>query len=78
MQSADNAAFIAQLGAGTTGAELFGAATAAEARGDIQAPGSVTTGVTGADAISNIISLTAAEYAAIGTKDAATLYVIVG
>lgn len=66
------------LGAGTTGAELFGAATAAEARGDIQAPGSVTAGVTGADAISNIISLTAAEYAAIGTKDAATLYVIVG
>jgi hypothetical protein len=66
------------LGAGTTGSELFGAATAAEARGDIQAPGSVTTGVIGADAISNIISLTAAEYAAIGTKDAATLYVIVG
>jgi hypothetical protein len=69
---------LISLGAGTTGSELFGAATAAEARGDIQAPGSVTTGVTGADAISNIISLTAAEYAAIGTKDAATLYVIVG
>jgi hypothetical protein len=69
---------LISLGAGTTGAALFGAATAAEARGDIQAPGSVTTGVTGADAISNIISLTAAEYAAIGTKDAATLYVIVG
>jgi len=33
------------------------------------------TGVTGADAITNIISLTTAEYGAI-TPDAATLYVI--
>jgi hypothetical protein len=33
------------------------------------------TGVTGADAITNIISLTSAEYAAI-TPDVATLYVI--
>jgi len=34
------------------------------------------TGVTGADAITNIISLTQAEYDAIGTKSATTLYVI--
>jgi len=34
------------------------------------------TGVTGADAITNIISLTQAEYDAIGTKSTTTLYVI--
>jgi hypothetical protein len=33
-------------------------------------------GVTGADAITNIMSLTQAEYAAIGSPDAATLYLI--
>ena len=36
------------------------------------------TGITGADAITNTVSLTAAEYAAIGTKSATTLYVIAG
>ena len=36
------------------------------------------TGVTGADAITNVISLTQAEYDAIVTPDAATLYVITG
>jgi hypothetical protein len=56
----------------------YGDGAASAHRTAMQVPGSVTTGVTGADAISNIISLTAAEYAAIGTKDAATLYVIVG
>jgi hypothetical protein len=56
----------------------YGAGAASAHRTAMQVPGSVTTGVTGADAIGNIISLTAAEYAAIGTKDAATLYVIVG
>lgn len=35
------------------------------------------TGVTGADAITNIMSLTQAEYDAIVSPDAATLYVIV-
>lgn len=35
-----------------------------------------TTGVTGADAITNIMSLTQAEYDAIVSPDAATLYVI--
>jgi hypothetical protein len=56
----------------------YGTGAASAHRTAMQVPGSVTTGVTGADAIGNIISLTAAEYAAIGTKDAATLYVIVG
>ena len=36
------------------------------------------TGITGADQITNIVSLTQAEYDAIGTKNAATLYVIAG
>lgn len=34
------------------------------------------TGVTGADTVTNVISLTQAEYDAIVTPDAATLYVI--
>jgi hypothetical protein len=34
------------------------------------------TGITGADAITNIVSLTQAEYDAIGAPDAATLYVV--
>jgi hypothetical protein len=37
-----------------------------------------TTGVTGADVISNMISLTQAEYDAIGTPDSSTFYVVVG
>ena len=41
------------------------------------APASDITGITGADAITNMVSLTQAEYDAIGTPDAATLYVIV-
>jgi hypothetical protein len=36
------------------------------------------TGISGADAITNMVSLTAAEYAALGSKSASTLYVIVG
>lgn len=39
---------------------------------------SAITGITGADAITNCVSLTAAEYAAIGTKSATTLYIIAG
>ena len=35
-----------------------------------------TTGIAGADAITNIVSLTQAEYDAIGTKNATTLYVV--
>ena len=36
------------------------------------------TGVTGADTVTNVISLTQAEYDAITTPDAATLYIVVG
>jgi len=36
-----------------------------------------TTGITGADAITNVVSLTQAEYDAIATPNASTLYVIV-
>ena len=36
------------------------------------------TGITGADQITNMVSLTQAEYDAIVTKDAATFYIIVG
>jgi len=39
---------------------------------------SAIAGITGADAITNVVSLTAAEYAAIGTKSATTLYIIAG
>jgi len=35
-----------------------------------------TTGVTGADAITNVMSLTQSEYDAIGSPDSTTLYVI--
>ena len=35
-----------------------------------------TAGITGADAITNVVSLTQAEYGAISVKNAATLYVI--
>lgn len=34
------------------------------------------TGITGADKITNIVSLTQAEYDALGSTDASTLYVI--
>ena len=37
-----------------------------------------TTGITGADQITNMVSLTQAEYDAIDTPDASTLYVITG
>lgn len=34
------------------------------------------TGITGADAVTNVVSLTSAEYGAIGSPDSATLYII--
>ena len=47
--------------------------------GDIQgAVASNPSGVPGADAVANIISLTQAEYDAIGTYSNGTLYLIVG
>ena len=36
------------------------------------------TGITGADAVTNIVSLTQAEYNAIGTPNSSTLYIITG
>jgi len=43
---------------------------------DVGAPASDPTGITGADAITNIVSLTQAEYDAVSPKSATTLYVI--
>ena len=43
---------------------------------DIGAVQSNITGISGADAITNLVSLTQAEYDAIVTPDAATLYII--
>lgn len=53
-----------------------GASTASAARTNLAAVGTDPTGITGADAITNVVSLTQAEYDAIGSPDAATLYVI--
>jgi hypothetical protein len=39
---------------------------------------SSTSGITGSAAITNMVSLTAAQYAALGTKNASTLYVVTG
>ncbi len=44
---------------------------------DSEKVGSYTVGITGADQITNIVSLTQAEYDAIVSKSATTLYVIV-
>lgn len=64
---------------GTTIALAYGgtgATTASGARANLKVPASDPTGITGADAISNIVSLTQTEYDAIGTPDPTTLYVI--
>lgn len=47
-----------------------------EASAQVNTINSDPTGVTGADAIPNMMSLTTAEFAAIGTPDAATIYFI--
>jgi len=60
------------------GRTLIANASAADARTDLLVPASDNTGVTGADNISNMMSLTAAEYAAIGAPNASTVYFIVG
>lgn len=52
------------------------ATTASGARANLKVPASDPTGITGADAISNIVSLPQTEYDAIGTPDPTTLYVI--
>ena len=61
--------------AATASTDYATAAQGAKADTSVQ---SVITGITGADAITNTVSLTAAEYAAIGTKSATTLYIIAG
>jgi len=58
--------------AGRTGAVTL---TSADVSGVIP---STTTGITGAAAITNIVSLTAAQYAALGTKNSSTLYIVSG
>ena len=44
---------------------------------DIGAVASVTTGITGATKINNIVSISLQNYTALATKDANTLYVVV-
>lgn len=34
------------------------------------------TGITGADRVTNVVSLTSAEYTALGTYDATTIYIV--
>lgn len=46
------------------------------ARTALQVPASAISGIAGASAITNIVSLSQASYTALVTKDAATLYVI--
>jgi len=58
--------------AGRTGAVTL---TASDVSGVVP---STTTGITGAAAITNMVSLTAAQYAALGTKSSTTLYIISG
>lgn len=58
------------------GSTLVDDADAATARATLSVPATDPTGVTGADQITNIMSLTQAEFDAIVTPDASTLYVI--
>lgn len=48
------------------------------ASGNLPLVASDNAGITGADAVTNLISMTQAEYDAIGTKSASTLYIIAG
>lgn len=56
----------------TSSTKLSGIATGAE----VNTIDSDPSGVSGADQVTNVMSLTTAEYGAIGTPDAATLYII--
>jgi hypothetical protein len=65
-------------GVGAQGATGIGEQGATGATGPL-APNTVvsnTTGITGADQVTNIVSLTQAEYNFILTPDASTLYII--
>jgi hypothetical protein len=71
------------LRTGTNGvveAGAFGTAAASFCEGNdarlLNNVKSITTGISGADAVTNIVSLTTAEYNAIGSPDAATLFLI--
>jgi len=63
-------------------AAIFGTASGTVCQGNdsrvVKAIPSDITGIAGADAITNIVSLTQAEYDAIGSKSATTFYIIVG
>ena len=60
------------------GATLIDDADAAASRSTLSACKTDATGITGATAISNIVSISQANYDLIGTPDSATLYVISG
>jgi len=63
------------LGTAATTASTAYATAAQGTKADLAVPSNIT-GITGADAITNMVSLTAAEYAAIGSPSATTFYVI--
>lgn len=69
-----NADTSTAFSAGTAKTKFDGIATGAE----VNTIDSDPSGVTGADQVINVMSLTQSEYDAIGTPNAATLYVIVG
>jgi hypothetical protein len=60
----------------TAGRALLTAADAAAQRTALKVPKTDPTGITGASAISNIVTLSQANYDAIVTPDATTLYVV--
>lgn len=76
---ADGADGVGVPAGGTTG-QVLAKASGTDYDTEWVAPGvqSNTTDITGADAVTNIVSLTQAEYDAIGTPNAATLYIITG
>lgn len=77
LTAADAAAQRTSLGLGTAAiTESTAYATAAQGAKADSAVQSNTAGITGADAITNIISLTQAEYDAIGSPSASTLYIV--
>jgi hypothetical protein len=60
----------------TAGRAILDDADTAAQRTTLLAVGSVIAGITGADAVTNMVSLTQAEYDAIGTPNASTFYII--
>lgn len=60
----------------SAGRAILDDADASAQRTTLLAVGSVIAGVTGADVVTNIISLTQAEYDAIGAPNASTFYII--